>query len=81
MESTGVYWIPVWNILERGNPKLNLLLVNPAPVKALQGNKTDRVDARPVSAVRIAAEKFYSAETDAGTQRTEAHAGSYPTGS
>ena len=44
MESTGVYWIPVWNVLEgRG---LNLMLVNPATVRALQGRKTDRIDAR-----------------------------------
>lgn len=49
MESTGVYWIPVWNILERAAPKLNLLLVNPATVKALQGNKTDRIDARRIA--------------------------------
>jgi len=44
MESTGVYWIPVWNMLEgRG---LNLMLVNPATVRALRGRKTDRIDAR-----------------------------------
>lgn len=44
MESTGVYWIPVWNVLEgRG---LNLMLVNPATVRALRGRKTDRIDAR-----------------------------------
>jgi len=49
MESTGVYWIPVWNILETSRPKLNLLLVNPATVRALQGNKTDRIDARRIA--------------------------------
>lgn len=49
MESTGVYWIPVWNILEAGKPKLNLVLVNPATVRALQGNKTDRMDARRIA--------------------------------
>jgi transposase len=49
MESTGVYWIPVWNILERGTPKLNLLLVNPSTVRALQGNKTDRIDAHRIA--------------------------------
>jgi len=44
MESTGVYWIPVWNVLEgRG---LHLMLVNPATVRALRGRKTDRIDAR-----------------------------------
>jgi transposase len=44
MESTGVYWIPVWNILEGSS--LDLMLVNPATVRALQGKKTDRIDAR-----------------------------------
>lgn len=47
MESTGVYWIPVWNILEGGS--LDLMLVNPATVRALQGKKTDRIDARRIA--------------------------------
>jgi transposase len=46
MESTGVYWIPVWNVLE---DKFLLTLVNPATVRALQGNKTDRIDARRIA--------------------------------
>jgi Transposase len=46
MESTGVYWIPVWNVLERG---FSLTLVNPATVRALQGQKTDRIDARRIA--------------------------------
>lgn len=49
MESTGVYWIPVWNILERAKYKLQLMLVNPAIVRALQGCKTDRIDARRIA--------------------------------
>lgn len=49
MESTGVYWIPVWNILERAKNRLTLLLVNPATVRALQGQKTDRIDARRIA--------------------------------
>lgn len=48
MESTGVYWIPIWNVLERGG-KLTLTLVNPATVRALQGQKTDRIDARRIA--------------------------------
>ena len=44
MESTGVYWIPVWNVLERSHRKLELLLVNPQQVKALPGRKTDQQD-------------------------------------
>jgi hypothetical protein len=34
MESTGVYWRPVWNILEQKPAKLELLLLNPQHVKA-----------------------------------------------
>ena len=37
MESTGVYWIPIWNVLERAKYGLRLMLVNPAKVRALQG--------------------------------------------
>jgi transposase len=49
MESTGVYWIPVWNILERPKYGFQLMLVNPAIVRALQGCKTDRIDARRIA--------------------------------
>jgi transposase len=49
MESTGVYWIPVWNILERPKYGFQLMLVNPAIVQALQGCKTDRIDARRIA--------------------------------
>lgn len=49
MESTGVYWIPVWNILERPKYGFQLMLVNPAVVRALQGRKTDRIDARRIA--------------------------------
>lgn len=48
MESTGVYWIPVWNVLE-ASKHWSLLLVNPATVRALQGHKTDRIDARRIA--------------------------------
>lgn len=46
MESTGVYWIPLWNVLERS---FTLTLVNPVTVRALQGHKTDRIDARRIA--------------------------------
>jgi transposase len=49
METTGVYWRPVWNILERKPAKLELLLLNPQHVKALPGHKTDRVDAARIA--------------------------------
>lgn len=49
MESTGVYWIPVWNILEPARWGFELLLVNPQTVRALRGCKTDRIDARRIA--------------------------------
>jgi len=42
MESTGVYWKPVWNVLEA---QFTLLLVNARHVKAVPGRKTDVKDA------------------------------------
>ena len=41
MESTGVYWKPVWNILESA---CTILLVNAQHVKAVPGRKTDAKD-------------------------------------
>ena len=38
MESTGVYWQPVWNLLE---DRFALLLVNARHIKAVPGRKTD----------------------------------------
>ena len=37
MESTGVYWKPVWNVLEG---RFHLLLVNAQHVKNVPGRKT-----------------------------------------
>ena len=47
MESTGVYWKPVLNVLE-DDPQysLKILLANPQQVKAVTGHKTDPHDAR-----------------------------------
>jgi transposase len=38
LESTGVYWKPIWNLLEG---QIELLLVNARHVKAVPGRKTD----------------------------------------
>lgn len=38
MESTGVYWQPVWNLLEE---RFTLLLANARHIKAVPGRKTD----------------------------------------
>jgi len=42
MESTGVYWQPVWNLLE---DRFHLLLANARHIKAVPGRKTDVKDA------------------------------------
>lgn len=42
MESTGVYWKPVWNILDGQFP---LLLANPYHMRNIPGRKTDQNDA------------------------------------
>lgn len=44
MEATGVYWRPVWHVLE-AMVGVELLLVNPRHVKNLPGRKTDVGDA------------------------------------
>jgi len=41
MEATGVYWEPVWNVLEG---QFQLLLINPEHYKGLRGKKTDLKD-------------------------------------
>jgi transposase len=42
MESTGSYWVPVFNILE---DHFIIVLANPEEVKNRKGHKTDRKDA------------------------------------
>lgn len=49
MESTGVYWMPVWNVLERGQRKFQLVLLNPQQVRALPGRKTDQQDCERIA--------------------------------
>jgi len=43
MESTGKYWIPVFNVLET---KCNVVLAHPKYLKAIKGKKTDEKDAK-----------------------------------
>ena len=42
LEATGVYWKPVWHVLEG---TVDLLLAHPASVKAIPGRKSDQHDA------------------------------------
>jgi transposase len=49
LESTGVFWIPVWNILERSSTGFKLTLINPQHVHALPGHKTDQKDCERIA--------------------------------
>ena len=46
MESTSVYWVPVWRILE---PHFKLKLINPYFIKQLPGHKSDVKDAQCIA--------------------------------
>jgi len=43
MESTGKYWVPVFNLLE---DDINVVIANPKWVKAVKGNKDDTNDSK-----------------------------------
>jgi transposase len=43
MESTGKYWIPIFNYLE---DRINVCLTHPKYVRAIKGNKTDKKDSK-----------------------------------
>lgn len=43
MESTGKYWIPIFNLLESD---MHVLLTHPKYVKAIKGQKTDKKDSK-----------------------------------
>ena len=43
MESTGKYWVPVFNLLE---DDINVVIANPKWVKAVKGNKDDTKDSK-----------------------------------
>ena len=44
MESTGKYWVPVFNILEKRS--IRVVIANPKWVKAVKGNKDDTKDSK-----------------------------------
>lgn len=46
MESTGKYWIPIFNILEQD---MHVVLTHPKYVKAIKGKKTDKRDTKWIS--------------------------------
>ena len=43
MESTGKYWVPVWNVLE---DFVHVVIANPKWVSAVKGNKDDKKDSK-----------------------------------
>ena len=43
MESTGKYWVPVWNVIEG---VVNVVIANPKWVSAVKGNKDDKKDSK-----------------------------------
>lgn len=43
MESTGKYWVPVWNVLEGF---VRVVIANPKWVSAVKGNKDDKKDSK-----------------------------------
>jgi transposase len=45
MESTGIYWIPIWRVLEERSD-FELILVNPYFIKQVPGRKTDVKDSQ-----------------------------------
>lgn len=49
MESTGMYWVPVWNILE--DMGFDLILVNPYLIKQMPGRKSDVKDAQWIASL------------------------------
>lgn len=51
MESTGIYWKPVFNIIEEG---FEVILVNARHVKNVPGHKTDKKDSRWLSQLLLA---------------------------
>jgi len=51
MESTGIYWKPVYNILEED---FEIVLVNAQHLKSIPGNKTDKKDSRRIVKLLLA---------------------------
>ncbi|MGH2642456.1 MAG: IS110 family transposase [Chitinophagaceae bacterium] len=66
MESTGVYWKPVFNILE---DELEVMLVNARHLKNVPGRKTDKKDSEWICKLllrRFVERELYTARKDTG---------------
>ena len=72
MESTGVFWRPVFNLLEEGR---QVILVNAQHMKAVPGRKTDVKDSQWLADLLrhgLTAGQFYPTQASAGTARLDA---------
>lgn len=65
MESTGKYWIPIYNILEKD---CSIVLAHPKYVKAIRGKKTDKKDAKWIADLLQIKQKESFAELSHGFQ-------------
>ena len=65
IESTGKYWVPVFNLLE---DDINVTIANPKWVKAVKGNKDDAKDSRLFRSLKKSDSAFESIE---GYQMTD----------
>lgn len=72
MESTGVFWKPVFNVLEG---VFELLVVNAQHIKAVPGRKTDVKDAEWIADLRhawVVASQFHPARVATSSTRSDA---------
>jgi transposase len=80
MESTGVFWHPIFNILEEGR---EIILVNAQHMKAVPGRKTDVKDSEWLADLlrhgRLAS-KLYSPQADPGAPGADAVAEDFGAG-
>ena len=51
LESTGIYWVPIWNMLEAEG--FGLTLVNPWFIKQMPGRKSDVKDAQWIATLLL----------------------------
>lgn len=73
MESPGVFWHPVYNLLEEGR---TILLVNSHHMKAVQGHKTEVKDAEwlaDLALVWLAHSQLHSASGALSSSDTQSH--------
>ena len=72
MESSGVYWKPVWNILEG---QFAVVLANAQHIKNVPGRKTDQKDAEwIVAAVWSSAGQLYTLRNHSRSTRSDQNA-------